>query len=90
VASEMTKYPWSAASEMAKCPRSKEQLLRCLSSGMAPEWQRLLVAWTCVMILCGSDFNHYKCPSLFCFSKSAREKQESGAGQRFLGVLSLT
>jgi len=37
----------------------KVSLEREAASGMTPEWQRLLVSWTRVMILCGSNFDHY-------------------------------
>ena len=48
----MTEYPQGRSNfGVAEYHRRKEQLLK---------WRKLLVAWTYVVILCESDFDHYK------------------------------
>ena len=48
---------------------------RGAASGMALKWRRLLVTWTHVVFLWGTDFNHYRRPrSSAC--QSLRERSE--------------
>jgi len=56
-------------------------------SRMAPKWQRRLVAWIRVMILCGSGFDHYKCPRSFACRNLSEKSQKSRVGWWSLNAL---